>query len=101
MKRWHEERDLMMRRWRKELGKHGPDTENSKWRWGGPYDCVAPPSWAASVSCHCAAGIGTMRKNRLDCGNVRCGICHPHLHDPKRRAAKKRAAIEYEMMADA
>lgn len=99
MKRWHEERDLMMRRWRKELGKHGSEDRHSVDHWGGPYDYVAPPSWSASVSCHCAAGIGTMRKNRLDCGRAHCGLCHyGKFCDPKRRGAKKRAAIEYSLL---
>lgn len=99
MKRWHEERDLMMRRWRKELGVHGPDIQHSKWKWGGPHDYVAPPSWAASIACHCAAGIGTMRKNTLGCGTPRCALCHfEKYYVPKRRAAKKREAIEYSML---
>lgn len=97
MKRWHEERDLMMRRWRKELATHGSGEKHATWQ--EPHDFAAPPSWASAIECHCAAGIGTMRKHTLGCGRARCGICHwGKFNDPKRRAAKKRDAIEYSLL---
>ena len=89
----------MLRRWRKELAKHGEGDPHSKNHWGYPHDSMAPPSLACDVVCHCADGIGTMRKNRLDCGNVRCGLCHFGKWLPKGRETAKRAAIRYEYEA--
>lgn len=88
MRRWHSETALMHRRWRDEMRKHGYD-------WRNPPD----PACDGTV-CHCVAGIGSMRKRRpLDCGRPRCGICHWSKYwEPRRRAAVKRAAIEYAMM---
>lgn len=89
----------MLRRWRQELANHG--------RWFGgdgdyPTEGLAPPACAADVNCHCANGIGTMRKNRAyGCGNPRCAICHwGKLYEPKRRAYHKLAAIRYEREAE-
>jgi len=101
MRRWHEERDLMMRRWRMELATHmgaciGPDRRpNQEW--------PAPPAVSCDVDCHCANGIGTMRKNRVyGCGNPRCGICHfEKYYVPKRRGARKRAEINFDLEAEA
>lgn len=95
MKRWHEEVPLMTRRWRKELATHAYHNGYCR-RYG--YDCMAPPGIACDIDCHCANGIGTMRKNRLDCGNVRCGLCHwGKFWEPKRRGATKRKVIEFEL----
>jgi hypothetical protein len=98
MRRWHAEQDLMLRRWRKELAKHGDGHPHSKYHWGYPHDALASPSIACDVRCHCAAGIGTMRKNRLDCGRPRCGLCHwDKFYEPKRRGATKRSAITLDL----
>lgn len=99
MRRWHLERDLMLRRWRQELANHGR-------YFGGdgdyPFEGLAPPACAVDVDCHCANGIGTMRKNRAyGCGNPRCGLCHwSKFYEPKARANKKRVAIEFELEAE-
>lgn len=83
MRRWHEEKDLMFRRWKQEMRKHGYDWRN-------------PP--VGRDACHCAAGIGSMRKKRpFDCGVVQCSICHEDKFLPKARANKKRAAIEEDL----
>jgi hypothetical protein len=96
MKRWHEEVPLMYRRWRKELAKHG------QFDYGFSHDSLAPPSFACNVDCHCANGIGTMRKNRLDCGTPRCWLCHGEkFYAPKNRANTRRAAIEFDIEASA
>lgn len=97
MRRWHAERDLMFRRWRQELANHSR-------RMGGdgdyPDEGLAPPSCAVDVDCHCANGIGTMRKIRpYGCGRARCHICHgDKLMAPKGRA-DRRAAIAFELNA--
>ena len=89
MRRWHAERALMLHRWKMEMRKHGYD-------WRNPPD-PKRDKWA----CHCASGIGSMRKMRpFDCGNPRCGLCHfEKFWVPKARATKKRAAIAYELRA--
>lgn len=88
MRRWHAETRLMFRRWKIEMGKHG-------------YDWRDPPT--DPDACHCAQGIGSMRKKRpYDCGNVRCGICHYSKYGtPKDRYNRRRRAIESEIYADA
>ena len=50
---------------------------------------------------HCLLGIGFVRKRRPhDCGNPRCLLCHCEKYlEPKARANKKRAAIDYELTA--
>lgn len=87
MRRWHQERDLMLRRWRQELAKHE----------GFPQMALAPPSLAPSIDCHCSHGIGSMRKRTpYGCGNPRCGICHwGKIFQPKNRAKERRDAIAY------
>lgn len=98
MRRWHSERDLMLRRWRQELATH---TDNAPDRgWGRPYDSMVPSVLACEIDCHCANGMGTMRKNRLDCGKAHCGLCHYGKWDPKARNTKKRAAIQFELEAE-
>lgn len=87
MYRWHNERSLMLRRWKEEMGSHRYDWRN-------------PPT--DPNACHCAQGIGSMRKRTPQgCGNPRCGICHyEKFFLPKARATKKRAAISYEREAE-
>lgn len=98
MRRWHAEHDLMYRRWRVELAKHGDDHPTSE---RFPHMALAPPSLAPSINCHCAHGIGSMRKHTpYDCGNPRCGLCHfEKFYVPKARANKRRSEIRYEMEA--
>lgn len=89
MRRWHQERELMFHRWKFEMQKHGYD-----WR-------TPPDPKCDRDACHCAAGIGSMRKRKpLDCGRPRCLVCHSEkfLH-PKARANKKRAEIRFELEA--
>lgn len=97
MRRWHEERDLMLRRWRQELGNHT----------GGVLDPVksagmeweAPPAMACGIDCHCARGIGTMRKNRpYGCS---CWMCKLDKHyDKWGRGGRRRAAIQFDLEAE-
>lgn len=100
MRRWHapRERTIMLRRWRLELANHGYE-----YGWPYPHCSPAPPGAAAGVDCHCARGIGTMRKQRpYGCGNARCCVCHREKFvEPKRRAATRRKAIELELAASA
>lgn len=88
MRRWHEERELMIRRWRIEVETHDGI--------GAQFPPVATES-----SCHCFRGMGTMRKTKpLDCGNPRCSLCHwEKFHEPKRRGATIRAAIASDLAA--
>jgi hypothetical protein len=88
MRRWHEEHALMFRRWKQEMEIHGYD-------WRNPPDPKCDRN-----ACHCAAGIGSQRKKKpLDCGRVRCGVCHgDKFYADKARANKKREAIEFELL---
>lgn len=87
MNRWHSETDLMFRRWKMEMSKHGYDWRN-------------PPT--DQSACHCAQGIGSTRKKKpLDCGRPKCGICHwSKFWTDKARNTAKRKAIGFELMAD-
>jgi hypothetical protein len=82
----------MYRRWRQELAIH---TSGYSWH------SLAPPDCAIDVDCHCARGVGTMRKNRpLGCPNPRCYMCKGEkLLAPKGRA-DRRAAIAYDCAAN-
>lgn len=97
MRRWHEERDLMLRRWRQELGNHtggflGPvKMAGQEWE--------APPVMACGIDCHCARGIGTMRKQRpYESGSF---YRWDKYFEHKRRVNKNRAAIDFELNASA
>jgi hypothetical protein len=99
MHRWHAERNLMLRRWRQELANHGDGVRESKNFWRFPTSYLAPPSLAPDVDCHCARGIGTMRKtDPHDCGRPRCGCCQK-FYVPKARHNKKLAALRFEALA--
>lgn len=87
MRRWHTEEQHMFRQWKLEMGKHGYDWRNP------PIDGSA---------CHCARGIGVLRKRRAgDCGRPRCGVCHWGKWHPKGRFNAKRAAILFELKSEA
>jgi hypothetical protein len=92
MRRWHDPREhaLMFRRWKFEMAQHGYD-------WRNP-----PDPKCDRHACHCAAGIGSMRKKApLDCGRPRCLVCHSDKYLwPKNRANLKREAIRFELEAD-
>jgi hypothetical protein len=96
VKRWHNETALMYRRWRQELANH--DWETGK---NYAYCALASPDDAKGISCHCANGIGSMRKNRpYGCSRVRCGICHwEKVFEPKCRNNHRRDAIKFEIEA--
>lgn len=80
MRRWHEERDLMLRRWRSEIAAHGGHPgwrcgEHSfrlGWRgvpikswYGSPhYAAPLPPVDVCESDCHCFRGAGYFRKRR-------------------------------------
>lgn len=91
MHRWHSEREqaLMLRRWKIEMELHGYD-------WRNPPD----PKCDRDV-CHCAAGIGSMRKTTpFGHSRPRCGLCKPHKKWPQRvRSQVKRRVIEWELNA--
>jgi hypothetical protein len=84
VKRWHEDRDLMLTRMKLERAKHG----------------VGPDVRDASI-CHCLLGIGVVRKRKpYGCRRPRCGLCHPDkLFTPKARAATRRRAIDFDLRA--
>lgn len=91
MRRFHSVREhtIMFRRWKQEMAKHGYD-------WRNP-----PDPKCDRDACHCAAGIGSMRKRApFDCGRPRCGVCHgDKFFSSKARHNKKLAAIRYELEA--
>lgn len=94
MQRWHSEVPLMLRRWKMEMQIHGYDWRNP------PKLSCEPSEQGVRAVCHCAAGIGALRwKKPYDCGKTKCGMCHyEKFYEPKRRAAKKREAIEYSLL---
>jgi hypothetical protein len=89
VRRWHTERDLMLRRWRFEIAIH----EYPAWPHGG----LAPiPPVICDDSCHCYRGCGFFRdRHPLDCGRPRCGCCHAGKWD-RRRQNDLREAIDRE-----
>ncbi len=89
MKRWHEERSLMLRRWAIEKDKHRPT-------WGRFKN-----SEVDGDECHCLRGPGFVRKRKpYDCGRPRCGVCHfTKFYVPKARATRRRDEIEFELRA--
>ena len=95
MRRWHsqKEENIMRRRWRIELGKHS-------WEYGQNYAYLylAPPGDAEGVSCHCARGVGTMRKQRPAQHHKHCLLCNgsKYLFKGQRRR-EKYAAIQFEL----
>lgn len=99
MRRFQEERALMLRRWRMELGNHtGGILDPVK---SAGEEWLAPPGNACDVDCHCASGFGTMRKHRpYGCDRARCNLCHYGKWYPKARANKKQAAIRFELEAE-
>ena len=71
MFRWNKARALMLRRYRIELATHtGIPGQTRTWPWRSQ----APMGFATQIDCHCARGIGTMRKHRPGvCEKVQCG----------------------------
>jgi hypothetical protein len=95
MRRWHEERALMLRRWREEIAIH-----EGLW----PPSCVIvlPPEIPDSSSaCHCYRGMGFLRKQRAyGCKRPRCGhCCFEKFYGRRGRRNRLRAAIEFELEA--
>ena len=89
MKRWHQERSLLLRRWAVEKDKHRPN-------WGR-----FKKSELDGDECHCLRGPGFLRKRKpYDCGTPRCPLCHfEKFYVSKARATKRREAIEFELTA--
>lgn len=85
MRRWHSERELMLKRWRQELGNH-VYAAGMTWQ--------APPVMACGIECHCARGIGTMRKQR-PYGGYGWNKWDKHF-DHKKRGNARREAIRFE-----
>jgi hypothetical protein len=91
MRRWHEDRDLMLARWRQEIAVH---------EHGFVFPVAAVPPEAAPGACHCYRGMGFLRKKRpLDCGRPRCGLCHPEKRISRRGPAQAQRALSYEWEA--
>jgi hypothetical protein len=84
MRRWHAEVALMHRRWRIEMDAHG-------------YDWRCPPTDPSA--CHCAQGVGSMRKRTPWGHSKRCWLCKGPKYMPKARATKNRREIEFELSA--
>lgn len=90
MRRWHEDRGLMLRRWRQEIALHESDKYS--------YSSLAPiPPIYAEGNCHCYKGMGFLRKSTpYGCGKPRCIMCHYSkiLYKKKRRVKHNKLAIE-------
>ena len=103
MRRWHAERNLMLRRWREEIATHTYGDEGCWWSYYGqaplPPDYVQPDS--RGEVCHCVRGPGFMRKRTVHgCSNPHCLICHwEKFCDLGRRTREKREAFAYEWEA--
>jgi len=74
MRRWHEDVQLMIARQKFARRYYGSYMQDGLSRW--------------------------RKRKPLDCGNPRCGICHSMKWGRKRRAAVKRAAIQFELQAE-
>jgi hypothetical protein len=107
MKRWHLERDRMLRRWRIEIALHEGSAGTIRgYSWTAlapvpPQDCEVWETITRGHLCHCYRGMGFLRKSRpLGCNRVRCAFCCYEKNVlPKARAAKLRAALSYEWEA--
>lgn len=88
MRRWHEERALMLRRWREEIALHEEAL---------PKRVTVPPD-AEPDACHCYRGMGFLRKHAPSgCGRARCGLCHwEKLYDRARRQRERSRALTHE-----
>lgn len=80
MRRWHSERDLMLRRWRREIAQHGGhpgwrcgwhtwrhigEGQSRRYWWGnGWLEAAIPPADVCEDDCHCFRGPGYFRKRR-------------------------------------
>lgn len=97
MRRWHEERELMLRRWRQEIAKHEAWGDE-----GYSYCALAPVPPQNDGDCHCYRGMGMLRKTRpWDCGKPHCTICHlDKYYYSKNRANIKRKAIETDLASE-
>lgn len=82
MQRWHKEKALMFRRWKIEMMIHRYDWRN-------------PPT--DPEACHCAKGIGSMRKRTPAGHRRRCCLCNPHKCVPKARQNKEYRALAFEL----
>ena len=94
MRRWHQERPLMLKRWAEEKRKHLEDDL----RWGGAQDSFE--------HCHCSAGPGLMRKARPWDRPTRHGVWlhreHLKERDRSRNGYRRRSRKEsYELQATA
>lgn len=92
MRRWHEEREMMLRRWRFEIAIHE----------GWPIASLHPiPPVVCDDSCHCYLGPGFFRdRHPLDCGRSQCGVCHtkPIVYRAEKKR-ERRKAMEREWIA--
>lgn len=102
MRRWHAERDLMLRRWRNEIAAHGGHSgwlidDRSGWQ-----EAPIPPPACDIDTCHCFQGPGYFRKRHpFDCGNPKCPLCHfEKFWMPKNRGNTRRKAIQFEYEAE-
>jgi hypothetical protein len=65
MRRWHQEREIMLRRWRQELAKHEEV----------PLARVSIPLDSDADTCRSYRGMGFMRRP-FGCGRPHCLLCH-------------------------
>ena len=73
---------LMHQRWRVEMESHD-------------YDWRCPPTDPSA--CHCAKGIGSMRKRTPFGHSRRCWRCKYYKYLPKARDAARRKAVEFDL----
>ncbi len=90
MRRWHQDKTITLREWRKHRRSH---VESNKGRRVGYGDHDTPPyTDPFVVTCDCDEQIGRFRKkDAWDCGNTRCYICHGDKF-PKRDLSRQEVA---------
>lgn len=87
MQRWHQEKHITMREWKKHRTLHV--------KWNERRNQVGVSSLV--VDCKCDEQIGRFRKQDAgDCGNPQCLLCHSYKF-PKRQRTHKELLSELKM----
>lgn len=83
MRRWHQEVEIMSKRWQEEMRNHGYDWRN-------------PPT--DRNACHCVRGVGSMRKRTPHGHHRHCLMCNGEKYLFKtRRRRESHASIQFEL----
>lgn len=89
MRRWHLDKKIALREWRKHRRKHVDQNKRS---------IVARVGIGMSpdvVECRCDDQVGRFRKiDAFDCGRPRCGLCHYDKYYARESANRRQAAAD-------